>query len=594
MAILKTREDVRDWLKGQPREVAIVFAARVALRVTPLLNNLFLSKLDSADVQAIILPLFYSKATTLFDGRWPNRAVEAVTAIAYAADVAAHAAADVAAATAAAAYLAADAAPAYAAYAAADAAYAAAADVAYANAATATAANAAYAAANFAAKFWHECTRDYEFIIAGGTASALADEPLWADGWQGAPETILQDWQKLKRRLLDAKQGWEVWTDWYEDRLIGGWAKDGPDLELAKLNYLSKHHKDGPAVVNAELLRLTDQYNPPILPDQDDGPIMGIDDEDDDPVIIQIPDPDYDNESDWDTLRALQPELEDVARDFVNVLGGGANAFPTLSKLANKYLSYIERAVDDIPFAQLAALGMRFANAEAAAKRDISDRLRPQLEDDQKEALESLLDIHGAFILSTREGSNLVLKAERYSRNSEADQHLREESRALVTEMSKENIISTNVAEILEEAADLIDQGDQAERGTVYGSQAIRNVVGVTVSSGYFSVVGGLVAIGGPIGIGIGSLMAVIGTKGLRDSKIGKEWSELIAKLMDKSTELTESDLKQIYASSYKFKKFADFILKHEQRLRSIAGTRREFAWLHKQIDWLKRNYPKK
>ena len=67
----------------------------------------------------------------------------------------------------------------------------------------------------------------------------------------------------LKSALLAADQGWEVWTDWYEARLAGDAARPPNEaLEVARATIPDEIWKQGPAVVNAEIKRLIDQFDP--------------------------------------------------------------------------------------------------------------------------------------------------------------------------------------------------------------------------------------------------------------------------------------------------------------------------------------------
>ncbi|WP_147262940.1 hypothetical protein [Roseiarcus fermentans] len=65
----------------------------------------------------------------------------------------------------------------------------------------------------------------------------------------------------MKSVLLDANEGWDVWTDWYEARLDGD-AGSPPNeaLEIARATIPDDIWTQGPAVVNAEIKRLTEKH----------------------------------------------------------------------------------------------------------------------------------------------------------------------------------------------------------------------------------------------------------------------------------------------------------------------------------------------
>ena len=82
--------------------------------------------------------------------------------------------------------------------------------------------------------------------------------PLWP---AGRPNWASESWRGLKSALLQADQGWEVWTDWYEARLAGDAARPPNEaLEVARATIPSAIWQQGPAVVNAEIKRLIAEH----------------------------------------------------------------------------------------------------------------------------------------------------------------------------------------------------------------------------------------------------------------------------------------------------------------------------------------------
>ncbi|MGH6863866.1 MAG: hypothetical protein ACRECN_06270, partial [Methylocella sp.] len=68
-------------------------------------------------------------------------------------------------------------------------------------------------------------------------------------------------WQELKTTLLAAGQDWQVWTNWYDDRLKGRLRKE--KRELAYVSYDVALWNQGPAIVNAEIKRRIEEGAPP-------------------------------------------------------------------------------------------------------------------------------------------------------------------------------------------------------------------------------------------------------------------------------------------------------------------------------------------
>ena len=239
---------LKNWLEGQSGQTAVAIAVRSVLRDIPHLA----AKLGTAEVASTV---FRAAALARVAVRYPFRRASSLRA-----DTAAAAAA--ASTTAATSRRVADAfdheraeasaslyyAPAAGYYAEADIA-AAAADVARAVAALA-AANAREAKDYVLAAFsvgrveWREVKADADAL--GGTgADRPVDRPLWS---QGQPKTSSDRWIALLAALPNDKN-WEVWIDWYGQRLLGG--SRGEDYELAFASVPQEEWDKRPAAANA-------------------------------------------------------------------------------------------------------------------------------------------------------------------------------------------------------------------------------------------------------------------------------------------------------------------------------------------------------
>ncbi|MDG2285642.1 MAG: hypothetical protein P8N43_08945, partial [Alphaproteobacteria bacterium] len=65
---------------------------------------------------------------------------------------------------------------------------------------------------------------DARRIDAGASAEELMRDPLWLYGF---PAEVRDAWRSLKADLRSVNPNWSVWTDWYEDRLVGGERPNG-------------------------------------------------------------------------------------------------------------------------------------------------------------------------------------------------------------------------------------------------------------------------------------------------------------------------------------------------------------------------------
>ena len=284
-------QEVNDWLElieppERRREAAVTLAARVALRIAPLVGA-ELGRKESRDAQTaalseLVLPCLRATALPWVAARYPAHAND-LRAVAEAASTNSAA---VDAAAAAATRRAIDAAAAATARAAAEAAFSTAAitaapgdidDPGTARVAAIAALQAAATAAVFAtADAAVLATRvdavgvatiattvvrgaavvvkaaalsgaigraasddsvaavadDAALIISGRSGTELAGLPLWQ---KGQPVWAREVWQSLKPALLAAAEGWDVWIEWYEARLAGV-DRDPPNeaLEVAR------------------------------------------------------------------------------------------------------------------------------------------------------------------------------------------------------------------------------------------------------------------------------------------------------------------------------------------------------------------------
>jgi hypothetical protein len=320
LADIKSRRQFESWLGKQPREVAVALAARMALRVLPVVQS------AKGYEGRLVLPVFRATAISWSSAKYPTHGKElaAYAAVAYPAAVVAAADVTVAAAIADAAALRAASgigsavaivtasaraaaaairtADAYAAVAAIRAAAAAAraaaaraaddyaaisalraaaygagfgedashaavyADarayaVAGADADAATTASAAGYASNAAIRyFWSALSNDATRVERGKTTYDIAGSPLWP---HGQPDELRSLWRELEAGLLAANQDWRVWTTWYGDRLDGRFG--GEERELSYVRIEEYLWDQSPAIVNAEINRRIDEFARPAI-----------------------------------------------------------------------------------------------------------------------------------------------------------------------------------------------------------------------------------------------------------------------------------------------------------------------------------------
>jgi hypothetical protein len=223
-------EDIARWLADKPRDVAVVLAARVALRVIPLARTLHLDRLTLLRAFRRAVAGYPGQAALLRSAarsaasRGHNAAQAKLESATGWASAAAGAASDK------------------------DALRFASHVVTYA---TAAADDAASQARDDILK---SCAADADELDRGSSAVTLA---LSSTLWPGQPNWAFDAWAGLEGALLDAKEDWEVWTDWYEARLKAGPADQV--VEVARATISNQMWQQGPKVVNGQIRQMFEE-----------------------------------------------------------------------------------------------------------------------------------------------------------------------------------------------------------------------------------------------------------------------------------------------------------------------------------------------
>ncbi len=258
MATITNKQEFETWLRGRPRAVAEVLAARAALRVLPLLGDgLDVTKLRGRSGRVFILPAFRLMAVRWAVAKYPRQgailryAARAVYGLGSDIPLASRLAFGVVARSVREA-------PDH---------IGAATEIAQATARAAAEADAreyginpdnfsVAVDASFPARvapIWLAMEADAHGVEVGRTPNWLITAPLWQDvrRVEVIPSILGDAWDQLKSSLLAANADWDVWTDWYEARLAGKRPR-WKDVEIFRvtLNEESDWQK-GPAHVNA-------------------------------------------------------------------------------------------------------------------------------------------------------------------------------------------------------------------------------------------------------------------------------------------------------------------------------------------------------
>jgi hypothetical protein len=578
------------WLARQPRRWSVVIAARAAFRAVPLAQG-------ERNLAAIALPVFRATAIARFAAMYPKRA-KAVRPVAAAA---AHAFGDFDVRqqfsieknerlpTSVVRYAALQAAssigvePSTGSHAA-----AAAVDAFIIGPANVSGRDEAYAAVAVDAR-----RLDHAEI----EPVQLARAPLWPTS---VPPAVAIDWYRLAADLSVLGHHWQVWIDWYSDSIGSAPVHDWTEPELAAFTDVQGKYpwndklpwEDGAEAVNTAIARRLERLRPPSsvpstatpLPPQGPGPHFGLSEID---LIDRSPPSDVDSVgNDLGRIRQLLPLVQQYAEVLSRQLAG--NKYPELEKAVRDYHAAIAVTdKSDIAWGEVFGLGVFLQNAADAARREIKDRMLPELEDTALTTLESLLRLHGPLILASNEGRELSAQADAFQMTREEIATLAKASQIVAASVKASDGIATKTtAAEVEQAAAAIDKGRHPERGTIYGLATIRNMSLVLIAAATVSpplLLGLLAGIPGTIA---GTAVTFLGLESLKKSAT---FVAIAAQLGAKIDSMTGPALeawinRRIQASA----PFQDFALKNEEALRQIAATTQQLKWLADYIDLIK------
>lgn len=357
--------------------------------------------------------------------------------------------------------------------------------------------------------------------------------------------------------------------------------KDNPERTIEVINYLRRQQRLPPSKPGPKATL-------PDLPEQGPGPHFVLSDQG---IVSFAPPGTIDAQGNNILyLRALHPELRELAHVLVDGLRRGNVPHATLLERAERYLSLIDNDLQLVPFARLYVEGVRLQNAWAASSEEIAEGELPGLEVAAREALQSLLHLHGTFMLSTADGLALLAAEERYERRPQEEQELRDAAVAFAEELQgRPDIIDPRAAEFILKAAEEVGRGTNLERSAVIATGTTKNaaiVVAAGATLGALPVIGGLVA--GPAGLVGGGLAALVGVEGLKKSKSFLTISTLVTRGLD---HLTEEGLQELLIKrAGQLAPYVGFVLKVEPVLRRLTKDRRQFDWLSGLLDWLTRH----
>lgn len=583
----------RDWLNSKPRQWSVVIAARAALRVLPLVYAPGLNDYEAI----IILPLFRAAAISRLAAVCPHREIEntaagAAAGAAHGAAINARHADDYAAYATAAAnaarYAATVASARYAIlhYATAIPAGVPTDDATARYAAVAITAAARYAAAADGAEAdANTLTAVYDGRRYSGADIAtlsLTRSHLWAPHL-GRPDAIAKTWSDLKTSLLRSGDHWRVWTDWYDEILAGSPPSPERDeaWEAAFTDVDSPlPWEDGPEAVNLaikarlEALQAPQEASLAPLPEQAPGPHYRANP---DGRIDRAPATEMDAEgNDLGLIEQLRPLVLRAAADLRSRLP--INQFPELITTVRHYEAALQPAnARSVSWGEVWGLGVLLQNAAAAAERNISDRLLPEMEDPAKSALASLLRLHGPMILATATGARLTALSASFDMPPEQQAELRSNADEIVAQLeATPEVITPEALETIAPAVRHMGEGPRPERASLYGLVNIKNISIVLLAGAAVATPALLgMLLGGPAGAIVGAPFSFLAVETIKKNPT---FLALVNQLNLPLEEILNQKGWERRVGT--FVPFREFVIRNKTPLMKIAESTPELRWM--------------
>jgi hypothetical protein len=286
---------------------------------------------------------------------------------------------------------------------------------------------------------------------------------------------------------------------------------------------------------------LDDQYpadggtpndDPPIMPPQNSRPFVEIDN---DGTIKFVPVEALDTDgNNLPQLKRLLPSLQDLAQELCAAMPTGGNSeHPALGRRCEAYQCLISKAISELDLGRIYLEGIRLANARIRDKSEVASGNLPPLPPEAEEALDSLLQIHSSFALSTVTGVQAIQAEPEYNATPEERRITQAEQKKLANALSQAANLSSEVKDALKQTGD-------ADNQRINGGEfaLVRNVTAaVVISAALASAAFVAFLTFGAAGTLVGSAAALPIFEALKKTKIFVRARDYISDRIDKITE---------------------------------------------------------
>jgi formylglycine-generating enzyme required for sulfatase activity len=291
-------------------------------------------------------------------------------------------------------------------------------------------------------------------------------------------------------------------------------------------------------------------------------------------------------------LKEYHPILRALASELVCTLGTGNSPHYHLGTRVEAYRSLVDQDLERVNFARLYVEGVRLANADKQAVAAIGDNELPPLSPTIRADMDTLIQVHGTFMMATTEGIESVEAWHRYRRTALEEAEFRIATDGFVNSMENQpQVIDPKVAKFARDVVNEIgtsrNAGGGPERGSAVAAGVVTNVMITIVSA---ATIGVLAAAAGasqspPLIASAAAALLVLG-EGLKKSKPFAVVAALVTKGFDN---ISETEIANAYREiSKQLAPVVGFAAKAAPLLRRLAAQRESgLNWVPKSLDWL-------
>lgn len=291
------------------------------------------------------------------------------------------------------------------------------------------------------------------------------------------------------------------------------------------------------------------------------------------------------DENDYRRLAALQTPLLQSSKKSHAELSKDNKPFAALLDVTENYLGELDKDVHEINYAVLYAYGLQLAAAYESTEELIKKGELPEFDLDALTSTRSVLQLHGPFVLSSKDGRDLVTDAERYERNPTEERQFQADVKqfgAILRE--RDDLVEEKAGEFISDITAPDDGSEQFERRYLFTKGAAKNLV-IVFSAGALVASTVFIPVVGPV------VAASLGLLTVEAMKKSKPFNDLSAPIRMGIDDLSDSDLARLkQIPREQLEKMREFVLSNQDILRRVGGSAREMKWFRDVLEWIKRS----